>query len=133
MFLQDVPRVLDENDTIVLEAGELFGELAALTRSPRSATVFAEDDAVLVEIRWQGLRDLMRRTDALRRHVERLYRENSLRVHLRETPLLADLPPTRSRPWLTPRCSRATASLTGTRRTSRPCGGGRGTRSWTSR
>ncbi len=93
VFLQDVPRVLDETDTAVLETGEIFGELAALTRSPRSATVFAEGDAVLLEIRWQGLRDLMRRTDALRLHIERLYRENSLRVHLRETPLLADLPP----------------------------------------
>lgn len=95
MFLQDVPRVLDETDTVVLEAGEFFGELAALTRSPRSATVFADGEALLLEIRWQGLRDLMQRTDALRRHIERLYRENSLRVHLRETPLLADLPPER--------------------------------------
>lgn len=93
VFLQDVPRLLEKSDTVVLEAGEIFGELAAITRSPRSATVFAEDDVVLVEIRWQGLRDLMRRTDALRQHIERLYRENSLRVHLRETPLLAELPP----------------------------------------
>jgi Fe-S-cluster-containing dehydrogenase component/CRP-like cAMP-binding protein len=92
IFLQDVPRVLDETNTIVLEAGEIFGELAALTRSPRTATVFAEDDVAVVEIRWQGLRDLMRRTDALRQHIERLYRENSLRVHLRETPLFAELP-----------------------------------------
>ena len=93
VFLQDVPRVLEQADTTVLEAGEIFGELAAMTRSPRTATVFAEGDAVLLEIRWQGLRDLMRRTDALRLHIERLYRENSLRVHLRETPLLAELPP----------------------------------------
>lgn len=95
IFLQDIPRVLDETDSIVLERGEIFGELAALTRSPRAATVVAETDATLAEIRWQGLRDLMRRTDSLRRHVERLYRENSLRVHLRETPLLAHLPPER--------------------------------------
>jgi Fe-S-cluster-containing dehydrogenase component/CRP-like cAMP-binding protein len=93
IFLQDVPRVLDQSHTAVLAPGEIFGELAALTRSPRSATVFAEGEAVLLEIRWQGLRDLMRRTDALRLHIERLYRENSLRVHLRETPLLAGLTP----------------------------------------
>jgi Fe-S-cluster-containing dehydrogenase component len=54
--------------------------------------VLAESAAVLLEIRWQGLRDLMRRTPAIRQHVERLYRDNSLRVHLRETPILADLP-----------------------------------------
>lgn len=92
VFLQDVPRILEASQTVALGPGELFGELAALTRSPRSATVFAENDAVLLEIRWQGLRDVMRRSDALRRHVERLYRENSLRVHLRETPLLGALP-----------------------------------------
>jgi Fe-S-cluster-containing dehydrogenase component/CRP-like cAMP-binding protein len=92
VFLQDVPRVLDESRTAVLVEGEMFGELAALARSPRSATVFAEGDAVLLELRWQGLRDLMRRTDALRQHVEQLYRKNSLRVHLRETLILASLP-----------------------------------------
>lgn len=92
IFLQDVPRILEATDTVTLDPGEMFGELAALTRSPRTATVFAEKEATLLEIRWQGLRDLMRRTDALRQHVEKLYRQNSLLVHLRETPLLADLP-----------------------------------------
>jgi len=92
VFLQDVPRVLENTRSVLLHRGEIFGELAALTRSPRSATVLADGEAVLLEIRWQGLRDLMRRTDALRRHIEHLYRENSLRVHLRETPLLSQLP-----------------------------------------
>lgn len=54
--------------------------------------MLAEGDAWLLEIRWQGLRDLMRHTDSLRQHVEQLYRQNSLRVHLRETPLLSQLP-----------------------------------------
>jgi Fe-S-cluster-containing dehydrogenase component/CRP-like cAMP-binding protein len=92
VFLQDVPRVLGSSRTVSLKPGEVFGELAALTRTPRSATVLARGDAWLLEIRWQGLRDMMSRTPALRRHIEELYRENSLRVHLRETPLLAQLP-----------------------------------------
>jgi Fe-S-cluster-containing dehydrogenase component/CRP-like cAMP-binding protein len=92
IFLQDVPRVLDGTRTARLGPGELFGELAALTRSPRSATVFADGGCVLLELRWQGLRDLMRRTPAIRQHVDRLYRDNSLRVHLRETSLLANVP-----------------------------------------
>ncbi len=92
IFLQDIPRVLDETRTAQIGPGELFGELAALTRSPRTATVFADGSCVLLELRWQGLRDLMRRTPAIRQHVDRLYRDNSLRVHLRETPLLASVP-----------------------------------------
>lgn len=92
LFIQDVPRLLDENKTIELGAGEVFGELAALTRTTRSATVVATGCARLVEIRWQGLRDLMRFDSALRTHMETLYRQNSLNVHLRETPFLASLP-----------------------------------------
>jgi Fe-S-cluster-containing dehydrogenase component/CRP-like cAMP-binding protein len=93
VFLQDVPRILGDARTVSLKPGEIFGELAALTRTPRSATVLAEGEAWLLEIRWQGLRDLMSRTPALKKHIEKLYRDNSLRVHLRETPLLAQLPP----------------------------------------
>jgi Fe-S-cluster-containing dehydrogenase component/CRP-like cAMP-binding protein len=92
IFLQDIPRILDANRTAPMGRGEFFGELAALSRTPRTATVFADGNATLLEIRWQGLRDLMRHTDQLRDHIERLYRENSLRVHLRETPLFCQLP-----------------------------------------
>ncbi len=92
VFLQDVPRALAGARSITLHTGEIFGELAAMTRTPRSATVLADSDVFLLEIRWQGLRDLMRRTDALRHHIEQLYRKDSLRLHLREMPLLAQLP-----------------------------------------
>ncbi len=92
VFLQDVPRLLEETGSVQLGAGEIFGELAALARTPRTATVIADGRATLLEIRWQGLRDIMRRTPAIREHIETQYRENSLRVHLRETPLLHELP-----------------------------------------
>lgn len=92
IFLQDVPRILAATETSTLGPGEVFGELSALTRTPRSSSIFAETEVTLLEIRWQGLRDLMRRDDALRSHIQRLYREHSLEIHLRETPLLAHLP-----------------------------------------
>jgi Fe-S-cluster-containing dehydrogenase component/CRP-like cAMP-binding protein len=87
-----VPRLVAHTGTTQLTEGELFGEVAAMSRTPRTATVIADGRAALLEIRWQGLRDLMRRTPAIRQHVERLYRENSLRAHLRETELLHNLP-----------------------------------------
>ncbi len=91
IFLQDVPGVLDKYHTARMEAGQMFGELAALGRTPRTATVFAEGDVVLLEMRWQGLRDIMRRDDGLRRHVDQLFRERALVSFLRTTPLFRSL------------------------------------------
>jgi CRP-like cAMP-binding protein len=45
VFLQDFSTVLNSNNTALLEEGTLFGELAALRRIPRSATVFSESHA----------------------------------------------------------------------------------------
>ncbi len=91
IFLQDVPGVLDEYNTARMVAGEIFGELSALARTPRSATLFADGSAELLEIRWQGLRDLLRKADALREHIDHLYRERSLNVHMLASPLLRHL------------------------------------------
>jgi len=71
--------------------GEIFGELSALGRTPRNATVVAEVGTVLLEIRWQGLRELRRRAQEFKEHFDWLYRERSLVVHLRETPILKHL------------------------------------------
>lgn len=91
VFLQDVPSVLDRVKGVTLGEGELFGEIAALTRSARTSTIFAESDCELLEIRWQGLREIRLRAPEFKAHVDRLYRERSLRNHLRESPLLRHL------------------------------------------
>lgn len=92
VFLQDVPRILDENKTAVLQPGEFFGEIAALSRMPRTATVFAQGpETELLEIRWQGLRDLMRYDEHLRQHIDRIYRERALESALREIPIFRHL------------------------------------------
>jgi Fe-S-cluster-containing dehydrogenase component/CRP-like cAMP-binding protein len=92
VFLQDVPGVLGKYNTLELKPGEIFGELAAMARSPRTATVIAREESLVLEIRWQGLRDLMRNDMALRERIDQLYRQNSLDTHLRDTPLLAKVP-----------------------------------------
>ena len=91
IFLQDVPTVLNEHRTRTLGAGEMFGEIAALGRTQRTATVFAGGDSELLEIRWQGLKELRRRVDEFRKHVDNLYRQRSLTAHLQATPMFEHL------------------------------------------
>ncbi len=92
VFLQDVPRILGEHRTAPMAAGDFFGEIAALSRMPRTSTIFADsDDIELLEIRWQGLRDLMKSDNALRAHINRIYRERALASYLRATPLFKNL------------------------------------------
>ncbi len=92
IILQDVPRVLDKHRTAMINEGDFFGEIAALSRMPRTATIFAAtDDTQLLEIRWQGLRDLMRYDPALRTHIDRIYRERALSTYLDEIPFLKHL------------------------------------------
>ena len=92
IFLQDVPRILDEHKTALLEPGEFFGETAALSRMPRTTSLFAEtEEAELLEIRWQGLRDLMKYDEALRKHIDEIYRERALSSALHEIPMFRHL------------------------------------------
>jgi Fe-S-cluster-containing dehydrogenase component/CRP-like cAMP-binding protein len=92
VFLQDVPRILDRHRTDVMGTGDFFGEIAALSRNPRTATIFADSDqAELLEIRWQGLRDLMKSDDRLRAHIDRIYRQRALASHLRAIPFFRHL------------------------------------------
>ncbi len=91
VFLQDIPAVLNEYRTATLEAGTIFGELASLGRIPRTATVFAETEAELLEIRWQGLREIRKYDEGWKRKIDENYRQNAEKAHLRATPLFANL------------------------------------------
>ena len=92
IFLQDVPGVLEPDRTTVLGPREMFGEIAALGRTPRTATIVAAGDTQMLEIRWQGLREIRKYSPEWKLEIDRRYRERSLRSHLAETPLLWNLP-----------------------------------------
>lgn len=79
--------------TAVLAPGALFGEIAALGRVQRTATVYAETECRMLEMRWQALRDIKNRDETWRNRIEQGYRDNQLHNHLVEHPLLAGLEP----------------------------------------
>lgn len=91
VFVQDIPAVLDEYRTAKLSEGAVFGELAALGRIPRTATIFAESNARLLEVRWQGLREIRKYDESFRKRLDKQYRENALLAHLKETQLFVGL------------------------------------------
>jgi Fe-S-cluster-containing dehydrogenase component/CRP-like cAMP-binding protein len=91
IFLQDVDKVLSSVKTAKLEAGAIFGELAALGRCARTSTIIADGDAELLEMRWQGLRDIRARSDAIRQAIDQHYRESALQSQLQNTTLFKHL------------------------------------------
>jgi Fe-S-cluster-containing dehydrogenase component/CRP-like cAMP-binding protein len=86
IFLQDINAVIDGFQSEPLGVGEIFGEMAAITRSQHRYTVAADKPTVILEIRWQGLR-IMRRDRMFREYLDTRFRETSLQTHLRETSL----------------------------------------------
>ncbi len=93
IFLPDIQAVLAKHRTEPITAGNLFGELAALGRVPRTATIFAETEALLLEIRWQGLRELYKHDPGWRKQIDENYRKFGLRSHLRGAHVFATLDP----------------------------------------
>jgi len=91
VVIQDIPTILNEHRTATLGVNDFFGELAALGRIPRTATIFAETPARVLEIRWQGLRELRRFDPGWRRQIDETYRENALLRALREAPMFSHL------------------------------------------
>ena len=93
IHLQDFPNLFSPKKVggsstagIEIGKGEIFGEIAALGRSARTATVLAAPKGVrLLEIRWQGLRDIRKYSSLWQKMIEERYRNNSLRHHLENT------------------------------------------------
>ncbi len=112
VHLQDFPEFLlegsaaDVNPEFVAELtsgnghqGETFGEIAALSRTARTATVLAaSQETQLLEIRWQGLRDIRKYSLRWKEMIDERYRSSSLLSHLRYAQYTSNLSRERSHP-----------------------------------
>src|SRR5688572_19604419 len=75
-----------------MAAVDFFGEIAELSRMPRTSIIFAaSEDAELVVIRLLGLLDLIGSDDQLRKHIDRIYRKRALASYLRATRMFRHL------------------------------------------
>ena len=83
----DVDDIVAKYPTFAMHSPQIFGELAALTRTPRGASIFAADETLLFELRWQGLRDIRNWSAPFRQRIDMLYRERGLVNRLRECPI----------------------------------------------
>ena len=90
-FIQDIPAVINGAGTVSLDEGDIFGELAALGRMPRTATILSKGHATCLEIRWQGLRDLRKFDSGLKQYIDTRYRERALKTHLMQIDLFSGL------------------------------------------
>lgn len=89
--IQSIESLITRVPTRVMSEQDMFGAVAALSRSPHLATRIAETDVEVLELRWQGLRDIRRRDKGFREQIDAQYRASSLKVHLRESPLFQGL------------------------------------------
>jgi len=78
---------------VTLDSSDFYGEIAALVRGSRQATLFAKTAVEVLEIRWQGLRDLMRYDVNLKTSIQNLYKERNLSVQLRHNSFFSHLSP----------------------------------------
>lgn len=74
-----------------LGEGDVFGEMAALSGYPRSATVSAKDDLCLLEIPSEILKELMKISPKFRGIIEEKYTVRAVRTYLRKVPLFGNL------------------------------------------
>ena len=75
-----------------LHPGDLFGEMTCMSYYPRSATVRAQTDCVMLEM-LRNVLDILQRNKTFRAQLERNYRQRALDSHLRCVPVFATLTP----------------------------------------
>lgn len=79
-----------ERPMATLSAGSLFGEMTCLSFYPRSATIVAATDCVMLEM-LRNVLQILKKDPAFRERLESDYRTRAMDGHLRSVPLLAGL------------------------------------------
>jgi CRP-like cAMP-binding protein/Fe-S-cluster-containing hydrogenase component 2 len=79
-----------EQPVATLAEGSLFGEMTCLSFYPRSATVVAASDCVMLEM-LRNVLHVLKKEPAFRERLENDYRTRAMAGHLRSVPLLAGL------------------------------------------
>lgn len=87
----DRPGISDDYQTAILEEGTLFGEISALGKVQRTATVYAEFKSQVLELRREGLRDIRKYDPVWRKNIDETYRRNMLNAMLANSPYFSGL------------------------------------------
>lgn len=88
-----------DSPTAELVAGELFGEMTCMNFYPRSATVQAKTDCVVLEM-LRNILDILLKNPKFKAQIDKDYRERALEDHLNHVPMFAALKRTQNLPDL---------------------------------
>lgn len=93
VILGDLPADAQPGERVLIEAGEVFGELGALSRYPVAADVVARTDVRCLMIRTPALRMLLKQKPLadFKRTIDERYRARSLAAHLRNVELFREV------------------------------------------
>src|SRR4029079_16136460 len=88
----DAPGDLPYDKPIAeLAAGDPFGEMTCMSFHPRSATVRAKTDVVVLEM-LRNVLDILQKNKTFRAELDRNYRARALETHLKSVPVLSSMP-----------------------------------------
>jgi CRP-like cAMP-binding protein/Fe-S-cluster-containing dehydrogenase component len=79
-----------DNPIAKLKAEDLFGEMTCLSFLPRSATVRAAEDCVMLEM-LRNVLTMLQKSKKFKEQLDKNYRERALAQHLRSVPVLSGL------------------------------------------
>ena len=74
-----------------LGAGELFGEMTCMSFHPRSATVRAKTEVIVLEM-LRNVLDILQKNKTFRAELDRKYRQRALETHIRSVPVFSSMP-----------------------------------------